>query len=65
MTRAEVVDYVLHRPDKHDEHAIEEALQRACDVWPLIAEGNIEAAMLKLHTKPAIAERITDQKDTK
>ncbi len=65
MTRAEVVDYVLHRPDKQDQHAIEEALHRACGVWPLIAEGNMEAAMLKLHTKPAKAEKITDKKETK
>ena len=51
MTRDEVVDYVLHRPDKNDERAIEDAMQRATDVWTLIAEGDMEAAMLKLHTK--------------
>ncbi len=52
MSRAEVVDYVLHRPDKADEREIEDAMRRASDVWPLIAKGDMEAAMLKLHTKP-------------
>ena len=53
MSREEVVDYVLHRPDKNDLRAIEDAMQRASDAWPLIAEGDMEGAMLKLHTKPA------------
>lgn len=53
MSRDEVVDYVLHRPDKNDKLAIEDALRRATDVWPLIAGGDMESAMLKLHTKPA------------
>ena len=69
MSRDEVVDYVLHRPDKNDERAIEDAMRRATDVWPLIADGDMEAAMLKLHTKdkPAStsnAEKITDKKET-
>ena len=70
MSRAEVVDYVLHRPDKNDERAIEDALRRATDVWPLIADGSMEAAMLKLHTKdkptsPTDAKKIIDKKETK
>ncbi len=70
MTRNEVVDYVLHRPDKADANAIEDAMQRATDVWPLIADGNMESAMLKLHTKdkpasPPKAEKIIDKKETK
>ena len=51
MDRPEVVDYVLHRPDKTDQTAIEDAMKRTLDAWPLIAEGNMEAAMLRLHTK--------------
>ena len=65
MARAEVVDYVLHRPDKIDQHAIEDAMQRATDAWPMIAEGNMEGAMLKLHTKPAKAEKISEKKEPK
>ena len=51
MSRVEVVDYVLHRPDKGDQQAIEDAMRRANEVWPLIAKGDMETAMLKLHTK--------------
>lgn len=65
MERAEVVDYVLHRPDKQDEQAIEDALRRATEAWPLIGGGDMEAAMLRLHTKPAKAEKIIEKKETK
>jgi peptidyl-tRNA hydrolase, PTH1 family len=53
MTRDEVVDYVLHRPDKADRKAIDAAIDRAIELWPLVAQGDMEAAMLRLHTKPA------------
>jgi PTH1 family peptidyl-tRNA hydrolase len=46
----DVADYVLHPPGADDRAAIEQALTRSLDVWPLIAEGKLEAAMLKLHT---------------
>lgn len=49
--RAEVVDYVLHRPDSQDQKAIDDAIARTLAVWPAIAKGDMEAAMLKLHTK--------------
>ena len=67
MSRAEVVDYVLHRPDKTDQHAIEDAMNRASLAWPIIAQGDMEGAMLKLHTKekPAKAEKITEKKEPK
>ena len=71
MSRAEVVDYVLHRPDKTDQHAIEDAMNRASFAWPMIAQGDMEGAMLKLHTKlhtkekPAKAEKITEKKEPK
>mgnify|MGYP000518202927 FL=1 len=69
MSRKEVVDYVLHRPDKNDARAIEDAMQRASDAWPMIAEGDMEGAMLKLHTKPAkldnSAATISEKKELK
>ena len=69
MSREEVVDYVLHRPDKSDARAIEDAMQRASDAWPMIAEGDMEGAMLKLHTKPAKldnnAATISEKKELK
>ena len=48
--RAEVVDYVLHQPRREEAELIEQAMQRAQDIAPLIVEGKLEAAMLKLHS---------------
>ena len=67
MSRDEVVDYVLHRPDKNDERAIEDAIQRANEAWPMIKEGDMEGAMLKLHTKekPVKAATNSEKKEPK
>ena len=46
-----VVDYVLDKPSKEEAKLIELAIQQSHEVWPLIAEGKHQAAMLKLHTK--------------
>lgn len=48
----EVLDYVLHKAGAADRAAIDDAIARALELWPLIAEDRLEAAMLKLHTKP-------------
>jgi PTH1 family peptidyl-tRNA hydrolase len=48
--RAEVVNYVLNAPRKEEQGLIEDAMQHAQDVAPLIIEGKLEAAMLKLHS---------------
>jgi PTH1 family peptidyl-tRNA hydrolase len=34
-----------------DQKAIDDAIARTLEVWPAIAKGDMEAAMLKLHTK--------------
>jgi peptidyl-tRNA hydrolase, PTH1 family len=49
----EVVDYVLHAPRADEGKSIAQAIERALDVWPLIAAHDMQAAMLKLHTKPS------------
>ncbi|MFZ5555133.1 MAG: aminoacyl-tRNA hydrolase [Pseudomonadota bacterium] len=49
---ADVANYVLKPPRREEAAAIEDALARSLDLWPLIAAGNLEAAMLKLHTRP-------------
>lgn len=49
----EVVDYVLHAPRAEEQQAIGDALSRAQEVWPLIAAHDMQAAMLRLHTKTA------------
>ncbi|HSO07601.1 MAG TPA: aminoacyl-tRNA hydrolase [Pelomicrobium sp.] len=49
---ADVANYVLKAPRAEEGAAIEEAIERSAALWPLIAEGNLEAAMHRLHTKP-------------
>jgi peptidyl-tRNA hydrolase, PTH1 family len=49
--RAAVVGYVLSPPRTEEMTLIEFALARALEVWPLIAQGKHEAAMMKLHTR--------------
>lgn len=48
--RSEVVNFVLNPPRKEEQVLIEEAMRRAQEVAPLIIEGKLEAAMLKLHS---------------
>lgn len=49
----EVVDYVLHPPRAEEQKLIDESIARALEIWPLLERGDTEAAMLRLHTKPA------------
>ena len=48
--RAQVVNFVLNAPRKEEQVLIEDAMKRAQDVAPLVVEGKMEAAMLKLHS---------------
>jgi PTH1 family peptidyl-tRNA hydrolase len=50
--RAAVVDYVLHAPRRDERELIDASIESSLAVWPLVARGDLEAAMLKLHTKP-------------
>jgi PTH1 family peptidyl-tRNA hydrolase len=47
----EVVDYVLHGPRADERKAIDEAIEKALESWPLIAAHDMQGAMLRLHTK--------------
>lgn len=49
--RNAVINYVLQPPRMEEAPLIDEAIHRSMGVWPLIAEDNCQAAMLKLHTK--------------
>jgi PTH1 family peptidyl-tRNA hydrolase len=49
--RNAVINYVLQPPCKEEASLIDEAIHRSLEVWPLIAEGHCQAAMMKLHTK--------------
>jgi PTH1 family peptidyl-tRNA hydrolase len=48
----DVADYVLRPPRPDERRAIAGALERALAVWPEIARGEMERAMMTLHTKP-------------
>jgi PTH1 family peptidyl-tRNA hydrolase len=48
-----VADYVLNAPRREEQGLIDEALDRACAVWPEIKAGELEKAMHRLHTKPS------------
>jgi PTH1 family peptidyl-tRNA hydrolase len=50
--RAAVVDYVLHPPRREERELIDDSIEKSLAVWPLLARGDLEAAMLKLHTRP-------------
>ncbi|MEE8222510.1 MAG: aminoacyl-tRNA hydrolase [Nitrosomonadaceae bacterium] len=50
-----VVDYVLQLPRKEEAIKIDEAIHRSLEIWPLIARGDYQAAMLDLHTKSSDA----------
>ena len=48
--RSEVSNFVLKPARKEEQVLIDEAMQRAQEVAPLIVPGKLEAAMLKLHS---------------
>lgn len=52
LAQDEVVDYVLHPPRAEERSAIDDAMERALGVWPELAGGEMERAMLVLHTRP-------------
>ena len=50
--RHAVTDYVLHRPSQEDRVEIDAAIGRALELLPLMISGDMQGAMLKLHTAP-------------
>jgi PTH1 family peptidyl-tRNA hydrolase len=46
-----VADYVLRKPAPEDRAAIDRSIDKALEVLPLCVAGDIQGAMLKLHTK--------------
>ena len=49
--RGAVVGYVLRPARKEEALLIDEAIDRSLEIWQLLAKGDCQAAMLKLHTK--------------
>jgi PTH1 family peptidyl-tRNA hydrolase len=68
--RHAVTDYVLHKPAQEERAEIDAAIGRALEVLPLVLAGDLQGAMLKLHTtpepvaKPAKAEAPAAQKES-
>ncbi len=54
-----VTDFVLQKPTPDERAAIDAAIARALEVLPLVLAGDLQGAMLKLHTQEqaGIAER--------
>jgi PTH1 family peptidyl-tRNA hydrolase len=50
LVQQDVVDYVLKPPRAEERAAIDEAMLRALKAWPAIAQGDMEDAMMTLHT---------------
>jgi PTH1 family peptidyl-tRNA hydrolase len=50
--RAAVVKYVLSEPSRVDEGLVHEAITKALDFLPDILDGNVSAAMNRLHAAP-------------
>jgi PTH1 family peptidyl-tRNA hydrolase len=48
--RDQVVDYVLHKPSKSDRQLIDDSIDKALQVLPLIIKGEMQRAMNKLHS---------------
>lgn len=51
VPQQQVVDYVLKPPRADEGTAIDEALERSLAAWPAIAAGDMERAMMSLHTR--------------
>ena len=45
-----VVDFVLHRPRKEEQSLIDQSIEKSLSVIALLCAGQIEQAMLELHT---------------
>jgi len=56
------IDYVLGEPSKADAAAMQDNMDEAIALLPLLVEGKFQVAMGKLHTKP---EKSPDKKNAK
>ena len=46
-----VADFVLHRPRREEQTLIEEAIDKALRIIPMMCEGKMNAATMQLHTE--------------
>jgi PTH1 family peptidyl-tRNA hydrolase len=50
--KAEVVNYVLRKPPLAERELIDGCITRSLEALPLLLEGDMEKAMMKMHAKP-------------
>jgi PTH1 family peptidyl-tRNA hydrolase len=50
--KAEVVNYVLRKPLAEHREAIEKSIEQSITALPLMFEGDMERALMKVHAKP-------------
>ena len=50
--KAEVVDYVLRKPPAEQREAIDKSVEQALSALPLMLEGDMANALMKVHAKP-------------
>jgi len=50
--KSAVVNFVLHEPSRDEANLIQDNIDQSAKLLPVLLEGSMEAAMLKLHTKP-------------
>ncbi|NOX08158.1 MAG: aminoacyl-tRNA hydrolase [Gammaproteobacteria bacterium] len=49
--RNRVADYVLHRPTTDEQIAIDQSIDAALSILPMVLDGDLEKAMHRLHSK--------------
>ena len=50
--RAEVVNYVLRKPPAEDREAIDKCIEQSMAALPLLLDGEMERALMKVHARP-------------
>jgi PTH1 family peptidyl-tRNA hydrolase len=63
--RNEVSNYVLGRPMQEDRAAIDAAIGGALEILPLVLAGDLQGAMQKLHSQPAVEPAARPEKAEK
>ena len=57
----EVVDFVLHRPSRDHQKLIDEAIDKALPLMQHVVAGDMEVAMMKLHSKKKAIEKPSEK----
>jgi len=60
-----VTDYVLHKPAQEERAAIDAAIGHGLEVLPLVLAGDLQGAMLKLHSRQPVEPAAPPEKTRK